>query len=123
MHLRSGTSSAPLVADTTSKAPTQGSNTRPTNLLDPISEETLESHSDTSSMATRVRESSETQSQDQETTTRCGKFTKNLFDNPRNELSLNIELQFQYKNDFGTDVYHDPLHCFAFKTAEQCHSF
>ena len=63
------------------------------------------------------------QSQDQDATMRCGKFTKNPFEDPRNELSFNVELQFQYTNDFGMDVYHDPLHCFAFKMAKHVTPF
>ena len=90
MHLRSGKLLAHSAADVASRAPTQGSNTRPNNPLDPISEESSESHSDTSSMAARDRESSETWTQDHGM--RRGKFSENPFEGPEEELSFNVHL-------------------------------
>ena len=83
--------------------------------LAPISEESCKGQLNTSSIATRDMESSETQSQDQEIMMRRGKFSENPFDDPKDGLSFNIQLQFQYTNNLGTDIYRDPLHHYAFK--------
>ena len=54
---------------------------------------------------------------------RWGKFSENPFDNPKEDLSFNVQLHFQHTNELGTDIYPDPLHCFAFKTAKHVTPF
>ena len=92
INLHFGRKLGSSIDNTASQAPTQGSGTSPTNPLDPISEETSKSHSDTSSIATRDRESSETWSQDHETMMRQGKFSESSFENPAQRLNFNVQL-------------------------------
>ena len=38
-------------------------------------------------------------------------------------MSFNVQLHFEHTNEFGTDIYRDPLHRYAFKTAEHVTPF
>ena len=44
--------------------------------------------------------------------------SKNPFGDVHDDLDFDITLQFRFMNPFGTEVYQDPLHRYAFKTAE-----
>ena len=118
MNLRFGKDLGSSIANTAFRAPTRGSETHPSNPLAQIREESSENSSESSFSEEELMASGSSSPMDQEEILRRGKFNSNPFEQSRKGLNFNVKLQFKYINNWGTDIYQDPLERFAFKTAD-----
>ena len=70
--------------------------------------------------ATSEKDSSETHSMEKDASAvHREKFSQNPFDDPLEELSFNVTLEFCYTNSLGTDIYQDHVNRYAFN-GERC---
>ena len=114
MHLRSG--SRVGIAKAPSLAPTQGSGTQARKVSEEqeidLVDSSTSSESDSMSESGDIYDPMGQHDQAQDV------GTSNIDTTPSYQLEFNIKLRYDYTNDWGAEIYHDPMQRQVYKTAE-----